>query len=355
MAQGKLGSVLWHIRQMLGKSAKSALTDRQLLERFAAQRDEQAFATLVQRHGPLVLTVCRRLLPNDHDAEDAFQATFFVLARKATALHWHESVSSWLFEVASRVASKANGRLIRRQILEKQAQVMATVDPASAATRRELQLVLDEEVRRLPERYRLPVVLCWLEGLTRSEAAEQLGWKEGTVGGRLARGRDLLRRRLARRGLALSAGVLEMILAENAATAAVPAPLTDGTVQAAVQFVAGQLAAGTSAEAATLASETVSALGVARLKRVAAVVLAVGLLGVGTAMVAHQALVHPARVGSEAGKRADDKAIRPTVALDPGQDPQPGGAPGSPVLPGALPGAAVTKSGDKATAGSDRK
>jgi RNA polymerase sigma-70 factor (ECF subfamily) len=231
--------LLRHIRKLIGAPEAGAGTDRQLLRRFAAYHDEAAFAALVQRHGPLVLGVCRRILGNEHDAEDALQATFLVLARKASALRWRESVAGWLYEVAARVAAKARASAARRQACERQARVMPPRDPSAAAAGHELESLLHEELRRLPEKYRLPLVLCCLEGRSRTEAAQQLGWKEGTVAGRLARARDLLRRRLARRGVAATAALLGVLLAENLATAALPAGLAETTAKAAFLFMGG--------------------------------------------------------------------------------------------------------------------
>ena len=188
MAQGQLDAVLRYIRKLAGAREVGAATDRQLLERFTTLRDESAFAALVERHGPMVLGVCQRILRNEHDAEDAFQATFLVLARKASSQRWRESVGGWLYEVACRVARKARADRARRQVRERQVAIMPSVDPLSLVAGREIQAVLEDELCRLPDKYRLPVVLCCLEGSSRSEAAQQLGWKEGTVAGRLARG-----------------------------------------------------------------------------------------------------------------------------------------------------------------------
>ncbi len=181
MAAGQLDAVLRHIRKLVRAPETASTTDRQLLDRFVFGREESAFAAIVERHGPMVMGVCRRVLRNAQDAEDAFQATFLVLARKAGALHWRESVGGWLYEVACRVARKARADNARRQCHERQVEIMPSADPLSLAAGREIQAVLEEELCRLPEKYRLPVVLCCLEGTSRSEAARQLRWKEGTV------------------------------------------------------------------------------------------------------------------------------------------------------------------------------
>jgi RNA polymerase sigma factor (sigma-70 family) len=183
-------------------------TDRQLLERFVARRDEEAFAAVVRRHGPLVRGVCRRVLPRVQDAEDAFQATFLVLARKASSGGWQESVGSWLYEVAYRLAHKARAADLRRQARERPLVPVACPRQGPDAASRELGAVIDEELARLPEKYQGPLLLCYLEGHTRDEAARQLGCPLGTLKHRLERGRALLRSRLARRGITLSAGLL---------------------------------------------------------------------------------------------------------------------------------------------------
>src|SRR5205085_417873 len=162
---------------------------------------------LVDRHGPMVLSVCRRVLGNAHDAEDAFQAAFLVLVRRARKILRRESVGSWLHGVAYRTALKARTAALRRLVKEKQTAAGQAVDDRSDIVWRELRPILDEEIDRLPEKYRLPLVLCYLEGKTNAEVARQLRWPKGTVATRLARAREQLRRRLTRRGAVLSAGL----------------------------------------------------------------------------------------------------------------------------------------------------
>src|SRR3954447_3801624 len=185
------------------------LSDGQLLDSFAARREgaaEAAFEEVVRRHGPMVLGVCRRLLGDRHAADDAFQATFLVLALKAGSVRKRDSLAPWLHGVAARVARRA--RMTERGRKEVGSDLAdlpaaAPADPAAA----ELRLILDEELERLPEKYRRPVVLCYLEGQSQEEAARVLGWTKGTVSGRLARAKDLLRARLTRRGLAPTAAI----------------------------------------------------------------------------------------------------------------------------------------------------
>src|SRR6266480_335314 len=155
---------------------------------------------LVRRHGPMVLRVCQRLLHNWHDAEDVCQATFLVLASKAASGHWQASVAGWLHQVAYHLARKAQAAAVRRGVHERHVVDRPVPDLLETITGRELQAVLDEELARLAEKYRAPLVLCYLEGATRDEAARQLGWALGTLKSRMERGRELLRIRLARRG-----------------------------------------------------------------------------------------------------------------------------------------------------------
>jgi HlyD family secretion protein len=188
-------------RSSPGAGSASLLTDAELLRRFAADRAEEAFAALVKRHGPLVLSVCRRGLGAEQDAEDAFQATFLVLARKAGSIADPGLLGNWLYGVATRIARKARVAQRKRQQREKPVWCLPSLPAPDAPARDDLGSVLREELNRLPEKYRVPVGLCYLEGKTNAEAARLLRWPTGTVKGRLARARDLLRSRLVCRGL----------------------------------------------------------------------------------------------------------------------------------------------------------
>jgi RNA polymerase sigma factor (sigma-70 family) len=222
-----------------------------LLERFTARREEAAFAALVQRHGPLVLGVCRRLLQHEQDAEDAFQAVFCVLARKAAAIRRGTAVGGWLYAVASRIARKAKAFQVRRRMRERELpEVPAPSNPPESEWC-DLWPILDEEVNRLPERYRQPFVLCHLEGKTNQEAAVELRCPAGTVSSRLTRARERLRARLARRGLALSAGTLAAGVSRQTATAAVSAELAQKAVQTGLGYSAGLPVAQRAADLAT--------------------------------------------------------------------------------------------------------
>jgi RNA polymerase sigma factor (sigma-70 family) len=272
MRSGGWQKVFGHLRQLDG-----GLTDGQLLARFADGRDEAAFAALVRRHGPMVLGVCRRVLGNVHDAEDAFQAAFLLLARKAAAVVRREAVGCWLYTVAYRTALEARQANARRRARERQVEDMPhpTVGPAEAQDWRPL---LDRAVYELPEKYRRPVVLCDLEGRTRKQVARQLGLAEGTLSSRLATARRLLARRLAKSGLSLSGGALAVVLAEGA-SAAVPAPLAVATVRAAALLAAGR-AAGLMTPAAALMKEVLKTMFLAKLKLVAVAVVVATALGV---------------------------------------------------------------------------
>jgi RNA polymerase sigma factor (sigma-70 family) len=211
-------------------------TDAELLDRFAADRDQEAFAAIVRRHGPMVFGVCRRVLRDPHDAEEAFQVTFLVLVRKGGRLAQPDRLANWLYGVAFRVARKAKGLAARRDTHERAAAEARPPAPVTVGQdRAELRAVLDEEMVALPEKYRVPLVLCYLEGLTNEDAARRLGWAPGSMSYRLARGRELLRRRLARRGLVCVAlwPVFLQVLSERASAGEVPDRLVDATVESA--------------------------------------------------------------------------------------------------------------------------
>jgi RNA polymerase sigma factor (sigma-70 family) len=291
MANGQLMRVLSQLRWLARPAETDQLSDAALLEQFLSRRDEAAFATLVRRHGPMVQGVCRRLLRDPDDADDAFQATFLVLVRKAAALSRRELLANWLYGVAYRTALKARGLKARRLARERQADMSAvesTVQPGWD----DLQPLLDQELNRLPRKYRAPMVLCELEGKSRKEAAELLGCPEGTLSSRLARARELLGRRLARRGVALSAGALATLLVQYAAPSAVASPLVSVTVSAALATAAGQsLAAGVvSAHVAALTEGVLKAMAISKLKVAAIVFLALGLVGTGAGVATHYAL-----------------------------------------------------------------
>jgi RNA polymerase sigma factor (sigma-70 family) len=255
-------------------------SDGQLLRLFLSQRDEAAFAALVRRHGPMVLGVCRRVLHNAADADDAFQATFLVLVRKASALRSRAVLGDWLHGVARHTALKARRAAARRSAKE---QTMARPEAHGEKARDDWLPFLDEELSCMPEKYRLPIVLCDLEGRTRSEAAKHLGWPEGTVAGRLARGRTMLSKRLLRRGLAFSAGAFSAALPTTAASACVPAALVSSTIKAATLVAAGQITAEgvLSAKVVALSGDVMKAMFLTKLKHLAVVLAICAVGGVG--------------------------------------------------------------------------
>ena len=264
--------------------AGDAADDGQLLERFVRQRDEDAFARLVARHGGLVFGVCRRVLGDRHAAEDVFQATFLVLARRAGSIRKPESLASFLHGVAYRLAIKARGETERRRERERRLPPPVESEEPDLSWR-EVRTLIDEELQRLPERLRLPLVLCYLEGQTQDEAARRLGWPRGTLKRRLERGRELLRRRLTRRGVTLGSGLFVSALAVNAA----PAALRSAAVRAALTFHSGELAT----PAALLARAALPSASALRLKTLGVFVLVLGCAAAAAGLTARQAAVPP--------------------------------------------------------------
>jgi RNA polymerase sigma factor (sigma-70 family) len=265
-------------------------TDRALLERFVADRDEAAFSQLVARHGPLVLGVCRRVLGNAQDAEDAFQATFIVLSRKASSVRHLDSLTGWLHGVAVRTALKARAIAGQVRARERKAAGLApAAAPAPTEAAAPLRPVLDEALGELPDKYRAPLVLCYLEGKTNERAARELGWPVGTMSRRLEKARDLLRSRLAGRGVAVTGSALLVLLAERSAfAAAVPSALAASTANIVVLSAAGEAAV--SAPVALLVKGALKGLLAAQMKVAAAAVLSVGLLGSAAGVASYRAL-----------------------------------------------------------------
>jgi RNA polymerase sigma factor (sigma-70 family) len=298
------GILLQHIRRAAGTGLAAQPPDGQLLERFTAHREEAAFTALVRRHGPMVLNVCRSVLRHEQDAEDALQATFLVLAKKAYSIRRPEAVAGWLHEVAYRVAVKAQADAARRRAQERRAVPMAAADPTLDMTLRDLRRVLHEELRRLPEKYRLPLVMCYLEGRSHGEAAGVLGWSKGAFRGRLDRGREHLRRRLAGRGVTLAA----LLCAATVAPRAAAEPLVRSVVRSAVLSGGGGAAAGSvSVRVSSLAEGVIQAMFTSKLKIATALLLAVGLVATGAGALAHQALTAreqpPGREKSDVGRQ----------------------------------------------------
>ncbi len=291
MANTQLDAVVRQIRKLRAVEAG----DDELITAFSAHRDPTAFAGLVERYGPLVLGVCRRVLRQEQDAEDAFQATFLVLSQRAGTIRKRESLSSWLHGVAFRVAMRARQQATRRRAREAQSKTVPPDDPSWKAAWREVQVVLDEEIQALPEKYRSVFVLCCVEGCPQAEVARRLGIKEGTVWSRLAQARKLLQDRLARRGVALSAVLAATALAAGRAPA-VPVTLAAVTVKAATLFATGTLPAGTVAANVLGLAKGVHKTMIPTLKTTALFLLTLGALALGLGVTLHlcHADAHPA-------------------------------------------------------------
>jgi RNA polymerase sigma factor (sigma-70 family) len=354
--------VLPHLCRLIGPQFGGERSDRELLERFLGERDAAAFAALVRRHGPTVLGVCRRILNNVHDAEDAFQATFLVLVRKGRSIAKREALGSFLYGVAYRVALKARADAVRRRQRERQAANRVEEQATPDGTWDDLRPILDEEVNRLPDKYRQPIVLCYFEGKTYQEAARLLGWPAGTASVRLARARELLRSRLALRGLALSAIALAARLAEGTAAAAEACLLADATAHAALRFAADPAAAAVSSRVIALTEGVVQAMVLRKWKTVAGIFLTVSVLCGGAGVLWHSVGPAPAlaadrpsatRVANPgpAGDEVRVAADRPGAAGDAGAsrstaDDPPGAAPEAPA--GSPPRALAPPGGEGA-------
>jgi RNA polymerase sigma factor (sigma-70 family) len=329
MAPPQIRAALQQIRRMAAPGHGEEPTDRQLLQDFISRRDEAAFEALVRRHGSLVLRVCRQVAHHAQDAEDAFQATFLILTRRAGSIREGEALAGWLHKVAFHVASKARRGAARRRIHEARVRPRTPTGPTHELSWHEVQEVLHEEIQRLPQTLRAPFVLCVLEDKSRPEAARQLGWKEGTVSSRLARARERLRRQLTRRGLALSAVLAAVALSETEGTAAGPALPVGSTVRAALEFAAGSpaaVAAGSERIGSLVGGVTRTMLA-SKLKAAAALLLA-GLLVLGTGLLLPAASqVSPAGTPEPPARPvAADREKEKSPRVDPNGDPLPAGA-----------------------------
>jgi RNA polymerase sigma factor (sigma-70 family) len=324
MAAGRSSGILEHVLRAALAPDGAGLPDGKLLEGYVVRREEAAFEALVRRHGPMVLGVCRRVLGNVADAEDAFQATFLVLVRKAASVAPRERVGNWLYGVAYHTALKARAAAVQRRRKERQVGAMHVAE-APEEIWEKLHGLLDQELHRLPDKYRVPIVLCELEGKTRKEAARQLGWAEGTVASRLSRGRVLLARRMSRHGLALSGGTLALALAGRAAMAC-PPTLVVSTLKVAAAFAAGPAAAGAiPAKIVALTKGVLQTMLLSKLKLVAAVIAALAVAALGGALLyraqpraeaAAPASAAPAQAADDPDKAAakDDETLKITLA-----------------------------------------
>jgi len=275
MSNSKANPVLRFIQKMRVNETTRHLSDEQLLNRFAKQQDTLAFEALLLRHGGMVLVVCRRVLANEQDAEDVFQATFLTLAHKARSIHKRSSIGCWLHGVAHRLALKARSNAIKRKAIESgRALVGPETHPATMALH-EIQPILDEELEKIPERFRAPLVLCYLEGKTRAQAALQLGWSQRTMMRRIDKGHELLRSRLMRRGVSIGTAALTTGLFAQSSSAAIPARLVDTTLNAAkIISEGGSVALVVSTKVATLTQGVLNAMFLSKLKITSALVVA---------------------------------------------------------------------------------
>ena len=280
--------VLRHLRRVAYLYDHDRLSDGELLEQFLLQREEAAFEALVRRHGAMVLGVCRRVLRHEADAEDAFQATFLVLVRKAGTVQPPDHVGHWLYGVAYRTALRAKALEARRRMKERAA---PRPQGHQDGIWQDVLPLLDQELSGLPEKYRIPVVLCDLEGKSRKEVARILGCLEGTLSSRLARARTLLARRLYRRGVVLSGGALAAVLSAYGAASSVPVGLASGTIKMALPLAAGQAAATAcaSANVLTLTEGVLKAMLLTKVKTATVILCGVAALGMGTGGMLYRA------------------------------------------------------------------
>ena len=314
MAKESIQAVIHHIRGLVVAQDTAGLGDSALLERFLTQRDEAAFEALVRRHGPMVLGVCRRILPDVNDAEDAFQATFLVFVRRAASITDRKLLGNWLYGVAYHTARAARSAASQRRA--KEAKAVSRQQPPEENAWQELLPLLDDELSRLPAKYRSPVVLCDLEGKSRRDAAQELGLPEGTLSSRLARARSILARRLARRGVTLTAGAMAASLAHYATAAGLPCSLVLSTVRAGTLVLVGQAAAAglISANVTSLSEGAMKTMFLCKLKSVTAVLLLGSSLVIGTAGVASRhvwaARVSPAQVARGEQHNQEGEGVR---------------------------------------------
>jgi RNA polymerase sigma factor (sigma-70 family) len=280
MAMVQLGAVVRHIHSLVADQKITEQTDGALLRAFLSDHQQAAFEMLVRRHGPMVLQVCLRTLGNAHDAEDAFQATFLVLARRATSIRKKESLASWLHGVAYRMATHAKRAAARRHKYESQANSTPPRDPALCAAWQEIQVLLDDEIERLPELLREPFIFCCLQHKSCAEAARQFGLQESTVAMRLSRARRLLQKRLARHGVSLTTVLAAVTVGASDAFAVAPRSLVACTAKAATLIASGQAAPDgvISAKVADLTQGALKTMFLTKVKTMTTVLLIAGML-----------------------------------------------------------------------------
>jgi RNA polymerase sigma factor (sigma-70 family) len=314
VGQAKASPILQLIRRMVEDVRVRHLPDQDLLQRFHAQQDQAAFHALLRRHGPMVLEVCRAVLGNEADAEDAFQATFLILARKAGSIRKTASLASWLHGVAYRTALKARAQSTAREKHEARLPARQASEPDDLSWR-EVRQVLHEEVSGLPERYRAPLVLCYLEGATQEAAAFQLNVAKSTLRERLERGRTLLRARLVRHGLGPTALLIAAAWPAANASACLPTSVVSSTIKAASLFAAGQAAAPgvISVKVAALTEGVLKAMFLTKIKIATAVLLLLGALGISVSGLTHETLAADPAASNSARADRDDGNLKETV------------------------------------------
>jgi RNA polymerase sigma factor (sigma-70 family) len=308
MATSQMSEVIQHLRRAVLLRDGAGLTDGQLLTDYISRGDEAALAALVHRHGPMVWGVCRRVLSKFHDAEDAFQATFLVFVRKAASIASRELLANWLYGVAHQTALKVRATAAKRKERERQVTQMPEPAVVEQDLWRDLQPLLDEELSRLPDKYRSVIVLCDLAGKTRNEAAQQLGVPAGTVGGWLARASVMLAKRLAQRGVVLSGGALAAVLSQNVASAVVPPLVVSSAIKAASLFAAGQADGVISVTVAALTEGVMKAMLFSKLKTAIAIVLILGFAATGATI-----LTCRTAAGQDDKKPAAEKPVEPAA------------------------------------------
>ena len=316
MATANVSDFLRRLTRGMVAETLADQSDRQLVEQFLDGHDEAVFEAIVRRHGAMVYRACWRVLQHHQDAEDAFQATFLVLAQRLRAVRKHASLASWLHGVAHRVALKAKAEAATRRRHEQQAAVSPPVPPDDVSWG-EVRAVLDAELVGLPEKWRLPLVLCYLEGRTQDEAAEQLGWSKRTLRRRLEEGRTGLGHRLSRRGVVWPAALSAVLLSDAVASATLSPGLLDSTIKAASLFAAGQTAAVglISAKAAALTEGVLKTMLLNKLKVAVAVLLAIGALGIGASALPYRTVAAepPSPVSKTAVSKQDQGNLKETV------------------------------------------
>jgi len=315
MGANRLGHVLQHLRKLSARQNAGHLEDRLLLERFVNDKDEAAFTELVARHGPMVLDVCRRVLHDPAAVDDAFQATFLVLVRKAASISKGDLLANWLYGVAYRTAARARVEAAKRRARESAVPAREAVDPLDAMTLRELFAVLDEELHGLPAKYRAPLVLCYLQNRTRDEAAQQSGCSRATLDRRLERGRALLKARMVRRGLTVGLALFPALLFQANVSGGVANSLAASTVKAATFVASGGAASSiVSPGVAILVEGVMKAMFMTKVKIVTAALLVAAIVSTAAVTVGF-----PVLAAQQPQPPKTEKAT-PHEGKDPGKD-----------------------------------